>query len=161
MSSADGVKTGYTKAAGRILVSSAVQEGRRLVAVTINAPNDWSDHEKLIRDGFSLYQSKGIVACGDLIGHAPVIGGESDQVSLLAAEDISVFCSDEENIRILISAKKMHYAPVVQGQDAGFAYVCIEDAVIGKVKLIYGETIELITENKVSFWDRLFGRSVS
>ena len=34
---ADGVKTGYTKAAGRILVSSATRDGRQLIAVTINA----------------------------------------------------------------------------------------------------------------------------
>ena len=43
-----GVKTGYTKAAGRILVSAAERDGRRLVAVTINAPNDWNDHTALL-----------------------------------------------------------------------------------------------------------------
>ena len=43
---ADGVKTGFTKAAGRILVSSATRDGRRLVAVTINAPDDWNDQDR-------------------------------------------------------------------------------------------------------------------
>ena len=38
VSGADGVKTGYTRAAGRILVSSALRDGRRLVAVTIKSP---------------------------------------------------------------------------------------------------------------------------
>ena len=38
---ADGVKTGFTKAAGRILVSSATRNGRRLIAVTIHDRNDW------------------------------------------------------------------------------------------------------------------------
>ena len=47
---ADGVKTGYTKAAGRILVSSAVRNGRRLICVTINAPNDWNDHALLLNE---------------------------------------------------------------------------------------------------------------
>lgn len=157
----DGVKTGYTKAAGRILVSSAMQEGRRLVAVTINAPNDWSDHEKLINDGFSSYHAKQIVTCGDFIGQATVIGGETEQVSLLASEDFSGFCMDLENIRIIIPEEKMHYAPIARGQNAGFAYVCVDDTVIGKVKLIYGETIELTSEKKVSFWDRLFRRNVT
>jgi D-alanyl-D-alanine carboxypeptidase len=50
---ADGVKTGYTKAAGRILVSSATRDGRRLICVTINDGNDWADHAVLLEDGFS------------------------------------------------------------------------------------------------------------
>ena len=49
---ATGVKTGYTKASGRILVSSAKRNGRSLVAVTINDPNDWQDHKKLFDYGF-------------------------------------------------------------------------------------------------------------
>ena len=42
-----GVKTGYTKAAGRILVSAAEREGRTLIVVTIDDPDDWSDHKRL------------------------------------------------------------------------------------------------------------------
>ncbi len=48
-----GVKTGYTKAAGRILVSAAEKDGRRLVCVTISAPDDWRDHKKLLDYGFA------------------------------------------------------------------------------------------------------------
>ena len=50
---ADGVKTGYTKAAGRILVSSATRNGRRLICVTVNDPNDGQDHAALLEKGFS------------------------------------------------------------------------------------------------------------
>lgn len=48
-----GMKTGYTKAAGRTLVSCVERDGRRLVAVTLNASDDWSDHEKLYEFGFA------------------------------------------------------------------------------------------------------------
>ena len=48
-----GVKTGFTKAAGRILVSAAERDGVRLIAVTIHAPDDWNDHEKLLDYGFA------------------------------------------------------------------------------------------------------------
>lgn len=48
-----GVKTGYTKAAGRILVSAAEKDGRRLVCVTLSAPDDWRDHKTLLDRGFS------------------------------------------------------------------------------------------------------------
>ena len=49
-----GLKTGYTKAAGRTLVSCAQREGCRLVAVTLRDGDDWNDHEKLYRYGFAL-----------------------------------------------------------------------------------------------------------
>lgn len=49
-----GVKTGYTMAAGRILVSAAERGGRRLIVVTIGAPDDWNDHAKLLDYGFSI-----------------------------------------------------------------------------------------------------------
>lgn len=49
-----GVKTGYTKQAGRILVSCAERNGRRLVCVTMNDPDDWRDHKALLDYGFGL-----------------------------------------------------------------------------------------------------------
>ena len=49
-----GLKTGYTKAAGRTLVSCAQREGCRLVAVTLRDGDDWNDHETLYRYGFAL-----------------------------------------------------------------------------------------------------------
>ena len=49
-----GLKTGFTKAAGRTLVSCAEREGVRLVAVTLHDGNDWADHAALYEYGFSL-----------------------------------------------------------------------------------------------------------
>ena len=42
-----GVKTGYTKASGRCLVTACEKNGVTLVAVTLNAYDDWCDHKKL------------------------------------------------------------------------------------------------------------------
>lgn len=48
----DGVKTGYTKKAGRCLVSSATRNGRQIAVVTLKASSDWSDHRLLLNYGF-------------------------------------------------------------------------------------------------------------
>lgn len=48
-----GVKTGFTKKSGRCLVSSAQRNGVNLIAVTLNDPDDWKDHQKLLDYGFS------------------------------------------------------------------------------------------------------------
>jgi D-alanyl-D-alanine carboxypeptidase len=49
-----GMKTGYTRAAGRTLVSCVQRDGHRLVAVTLQDGNDWADHETLYTMGFEL-----------------------------------------------------------------------------------------------------------
>jgi D-alanyl-D-alanine carboxypeptidase len=48
-----GVKTGYTKKSGRSLVSAAERNGKMLISVTINAPDDWIDHKRMLDFGFS------------------------------------------------------------------------------------------------------------
>ncbi len=42
-----GVKTGFTKKSGRCLVGATEVNGMTLISVTLNAPSDWTDHEKL------------------------------------------------------------------------------------------------------------------
>ncbi|WP_396265987.1 D-alanyl-D-alanine carboxypeptidase family protein [Halobacillus salinarum] len=52
-----GGKTGYTKKAGRTLVSTAEKDGMELVAVTLNAPDDWNDHQRMFEWGFENYST--------------------------------------------------------------------------------------------------------
>ena len=154
---ADGVKTGFTKAAGRILVSSATRQGRRLVAVTINDGDDWKDHAALLNDGFSKYRVHEIVAEGQCLGSVEVVSGQEKRVNVLAAKRFSYALSDDEKPHIVLSGPGFAYAPVVQGQEAGFAYVCIGDKAVGKVPVIYEDTVEQSLPEKKSFWERWFG----
>ena len=155
---ADGVKTGYTKAAGRILVSSATRDGRRLICVTINDGNDWADHSTLLESGFSRYSVQQLIRGGQCLGYASVFSGEEQTVPLLAASDFSFPIAEDEQPQIVLSGPGFAYTPVVKGKAAGYAYVCIGDAVVGKVKLVYGQTVErTISTEKPSIWERLFG----
>ena len=49
------------------------------------------------------------------------------------------------------------YAPAVEGADAGFVYVVLEGKAVGKVPVVYGETVEKAPEEEKSLWERLFG----
>lgn len=51
-----GGKTGYTKKAKRTLVSTATKGELDLIAVTLNAPDDWNDHIQMFENGFNKYQ---------------------------------------------------------------------------------------------------------
>jgi D-alanyl-D-alanine carboxypeptidase len=63
---ATGGKTGYTKRAGRTLVTTAEKDGMELIAVTLNAPDDWDDHIAMYEYGFGHFQMKELLAKGEL-----------------------------------------------------------------------------------------------
>ena len=156
---ADGVKTGYTQAAGRILVSSAAREGRRLIAVTIDAPDDWNDHASLLEEGFSRYSGQRIVSEGDLIGTLVVVGGEDCKVQVLAAEDFDYALATEERPQLAIPGPGFVYAPVVEGAEAGCAYVLIEGKAVGRIPVVFGQTIEMEKEEETSFLQKWFHKT--
>lgn len=154
---ADGVKTGFTRAAGRILVSSATKNRRRLVAVTINAPDDWNDHARLLDDGFSKYNLQRIVTVGDCVGYRELVGGNAERVSVLAAENYVYSIAADETPQLLLPGPGFLYAPVVEGGDAGYAYVILSGKAVDKIPVVYGETVEIKQpeKKKTSGW---FGR---
>ncbi len=155
---ADGVKTGFTKAAGRILVSSATRGGRRLIAVTINAPDDWNDHTAFLEEGFSRYAQKRIVSAGQTVGTLAVAGGKNGRVAVLAAENFDYALAPEEQPQLALPGPGFIYAPAVEGAEAGYVYVLIQGKAVGKVPVVYGATIEQTPEEEKSFWQRLFAR---
>src|SRR5690625_655147 len=59
-----GGKTGFTKKAGRTLVTSAEKDGLHLIAVTLNASSDWNDHISLYEWGFAKFEPKKLVSKG-------------------------------------------------------------------------------------------------
>ena len=56
-SPAIGVKTGYTTKAGRCLVSAATDGNEEYIAVTLNDPLDWKDHENMLTFAFDNFKS--------------------------------------------------------------------------------------------------------
>ena len=153
---ADGIKTGFTKAAGRILVSSCTRQGRRLIAVTMNDGNDWHDHQKLMENGFANYAVQQLVHTGDCLGTVEIISGNTGNVELLANADFSYALAPGENPELVFSEPGFVYSPVVQGQEAGFAYVCLNGKAVGKIPLIFGQTVEMESIEEPSLWEKLF-----
>jgi D-alanyl-D-alanine carboxypeptidase len=154
---ADGVKTGFTRAAGRILVSSATRHGRRLICVTLNDPNDWADHSALLEEGFSRYSVQQILSAGDRVGTLEVESGRESQVEVLAASDLAYALAPEETTQLAIPGPGFVYAPAVSGADAGCAYILMNGKAIGSVKTVYGQNVEQIKTEERGFLEKLFG----
>lgn len=110
-----GMKTGFTKASGRCLVSAAERNGIILVAVTLNAPNDWDDHKKLLDYGFKVEKSgkTDIDVSGVTV---PVTGGNRGSISVYCKEAYLPFSTFSE---YKIFVERFLYAPVKTGEKAG------------------------------------------
>lgn len=137
-----GVKTGYTKAAGRILVSAAERDGRRLIAVTICAPDDWNDHTALLDYGFSCYQPALLAEQGSILGSVPVTGGTKSAAAVAAAEDFVFPLAEHETFSVELKLPPFVYAPVERNAEAGIAVIRVEGKQVGEIPLVYEESIE-------------------
>lgn len=152
-----GIKTGFTKKSGRCLVSSAERDGVTLIAVTLDAPNDWSDHMKLFESGFDLIENVVLLSQEECMYQIPVVGGTSSFVTCTNAEALSV-CIDkgEKNIKTVTELKQFYYAPIEKGTVLGRILFYNNDGYLGETTLIAQDTIPK-QEYEKNFWEKLFG----
>ena len=77
-----GLKTGFTKKSGRCLVSAAEREGLTLIAVTLNAPDDWRDHTAMLDYGFENFEYRTFFDAGAYRYDFPLSNAECATVTL-------------------------------------------------------------------------------
>ena len=146
---ADGVKTGYTKVAGRCLVSSATRDGNRVVCVVLNCPDMYEASANLINRAYDEYNFIKIAGKGEV--YEIKINGIAKKTAKAAVEEdiiIPVKKGEEENIRVETNLKEWLDFPVSKGEAAG------EICVFNKNELIFSRglaTIEAVGINEIIF----------
>lgn len=136
-----GVKTGFTKAAGRILVSAVRRDGRLLVAVTIHAPDDWNDHAQLYDAAFSQYAQTQLSVKGECVCTVPAAANGARSVELLAGEDVSCLLLPEETVEYRYVGASVLFPPFLYGHDAGYVHVYVDGRKIADVPVVFGATV--------------------
>ncbi len=129
-----GLKTGYTRAAGRTLVSCAERNGQRLIAVTLQDGNDWADHQSLYDYGFQAYPSKRAAQLGHELA-------QKDGVPLLAADSFTWPLAQGEALETSIKLDRPLAAPLRAGTRVGEAVFTLNGKEVGRVGLLCGETL--------------------
>lgn len=147
-----GVKTGYTKAAGRTLVSCAEREGLTLVCVTLNDPEDWDDHAALLDWGFGQYAFTDL---SQMEWRLSVVSGTAPEVTVRPA-DRGRLLLPREGVRWETALPEFVYAPVAAGEEPGFL-CCLdgEGNTLCRLPLQCGEDVALDETQKLSFWEKL------
>ncbi|MGB8956133.1 MAG: D-alanyl-D-alanine carboxypeptidase family protein, partial [Tumebacillaceae bacterium] len=141
---ADGVKTGYTKAAGRCLASSATKDGRQLVVLTLDASSDWVDHERLLDYGFQTYHSQSIAKENDVIQTLPVDDGVAPQVDVVTGAEFHYPIRDEEKdkLRKEVLLQDKVEAPVIAGEKVGEMRIYYEERLVGIIPLLAANEVQ-------------------
>ena len=152
-----GVKTGFTKEAGRCLVSAAERDGVLLIAVTLNAPNDWEDHTALLDYGFSQMEPYQL-AGGDVRLTVPVVGSPVEVMSLRGSNggEVTLLLGQGAQVERVVRVPKFLYAPVEAGEQVGEICWYLEGQLLGSAPLTAAGAAPL-QEKAPSLWERLFG----
>lgn len=133
-----GMKTGYTDAAGRTLVSCAKKGTQTLLCVTLKDRDDWQDHAALFDYGFNTYPTH-LLARKDKVFHSlPVTGSLLPQVEVITASDVTYPLAEGERVRVKIMLPEMVRAPVAKGAIAGRLTFLIGEETVGETYLLYG-----------------------
>lgn len=132
-----GVKTGFTKKTGRCLVSAAEKDGTTVIAVTLNAPNDWNDHKAMLDLGFEKVKTYHLASPNGITLKIPVVGGTSDYITVTNVGGLSYTCEPlTANITSELIVDRFLFAPIKQDDVVGYVVYYNNGEEIGRVDLL-------------------------
>jgi len=142
----DGLKTGFTEAAGYCLVASAHRGERRLISVVMGAQSESlrvTESQKLLNFGFQAYETRRLYARGQAVGQAEVFKGTQDTAKVGFDRDIWLTLPRDrfENLRAVLETRQPFVAPLARGQKAGIMKVMRDTTTVAEFPVIALEDV--------------------
>lgn len=152
---ADGIKTGYTKEAGRCFVGSATRDGWRLIAVALKSPDAGKDVAAMMDYGFKFFQPVCYAKTTDAVTSLPVRGGVIKTVNLMPTRDLALVLHrpTKPDSRVEIETRRA-IAPITRGQKLGTLTGYLNGKKVGSVDLVAAESIERTFAMTAWIWIR-------
>jgi len=153
----DGMKTGFTDAAGYCLVASARRGPRRLISVVLGAGSDAAraiESQKLLNYGFQFYDTVQLYQTGQPVSTLKVWKGAADSVpaGFVADQYVTLPKGQAGKLKLTMEAVEPLVAPVTSGQRVGLVRVTLEDKPVGEYPLMALAAVE-----PAGFFGRLWG----
>lgn len=125
----NGVKTGYTMAAGKCLVFSAQRDEMEIIGVVLNCPNMFPEAKEILSYGFDNFETATLIAKGQKVATVMVSGGEKNLLELEAGKDIIIPLAkgSEPAYRTRVAFDEDIHAPVYKGTQLGNVEIVDED----------------------------------
>lgn len=153
--SIDGVKTGYTDAAGYCLVASAERSGMRLISVVTGmaSPEAREDASQALLDyGFRFYETHKLYSGGEEITTARVWKGTPPEASLGLTEDLYVTVprGQYDALEAIMDLRSELMAPLSAGAQVGSVRITLDDVEISNMPLMALHEVP-----EASLWTRI------
>lgn len=137
---ATGIKTGYTKKAGRCLVFGAEREGMRVIGVVLNC-GDWFDEAARLMDiAFDRYEAMTLMDDGEAVRQIPVTTSESETVSAVLKGNLTGVIPKGTLPAVEIDLPETLDAPVALGEALGEVRMVAGGQVVASAALVAGES---------------------
>lgn len=130
-----GVKTGFTKRSGRCLVSAAERDGLTLIAVTLNAPDDWNDHRNMQEYGFAHYALRTLAKAGERCAEIACPGAPDGKITVSNREELSLCLKKDAEVTRAVEAPHYVFPPVRRGDVIGRVVFSCDGTEIGSLPL--------------------------
>ncbi len=137
-----GVKTGYTKAAGRCLVFAAEREGMTVVGCVLNDPDWFRDAAQIMDTGFARFHMATLLEANESVGLIPVEGGTQESVAVHAGKKLSAPVEKGTLPHLDVSLPGALAAPVTKGQPVGTASLYDQGTLLATVPLYASESVD-------------------
>lgn len=139
----DGIKTGYTKKAGRCLVASATRDGMTIISVVLDCGPMFEECRNLMEKAFEEYSLVDITALAPDV-KAEVRDGAKKTVTLRPTATSTYPLTKEETERLIFEEKgvKPMRGGVKRGTENGKICVTIEKRLLFESKLFTIEEVE-------------------
>lgn len=150
-----GVKTGFTKRSGRCLVGAAERDGLILVSVTLDAPDDWRDHEAMLDFGYEKIERVTFTLPYEHSYDISVLGKDGKSIAVTNKEGASVILpKTEREICEYVKLSRFVPAPVRCGDILGEVIYTVDGKVMARVNLVATEDVS--EPSKDGFIKRIF-----
>ena len=132
----NGIKTGYTKKAGRCLVSSCVRNGMELVCVVLSCPPMFERSKELLTNAFSNYENYKIIESDNIVGFSK-LNDSNVEYALHVKNDVILPLSktEYENLRIVYNYPKIVNNELKNDIEIGFVEIYCQNNLIFKEKI--------------------------
>ncbi|PPK77248.1 penicillin-binding protein 6 [Methylobacter tundripaludum] len=143
----DGIKTGFTDAAGYCLVASALRNDMRLISVVMGAssPNARAnENQNLLNYGFRFFEAHKLYQGKTSLAEARVWKGDTKNLQLGLAEDLyaTIPRGHYNDLKAVINIDKKITAPVKEGTKLGTVNVTLKNEVVANKDLIALKSVE-------------------
>ena len=138
---ATGIKTGYTKKAGRCLVFGAERDGMRIIGVVLNCWDWFNEAARLMDTAFERYEAVTLLRQGDAAGTVPVSRTDGGTVNAILADDLTGVIAKGCVPQAEIDLPDVLPAPVQQGQVLGTARLIAGGETVAEVPLLAAESV--------------------